>query len=224
MGIAMLIAVVGIVAAVVVNTVARQQHSQASEPTETPVLGGELDGLLLTPDEINAAMGATDMVASQPTTVSGWGEDPSVSDKACQSVNHPAVTGDGAYVGSGWFGMRGQILQDSSANYRVAEAVVLFPSAERATAFSAASAQSWLACSNREYTTGGSPWAVGSISNTNGTLSAPENQTDNVSRQCQRALSVVKNVAIDIKACKYDVADAAVDIAHQIAAKVRTTG
>lgn len=133
------------------------------------------------------------------------------------------LTADGACVGSDWYTIRGQILKDPSANYRVAEAVVPFPSVDKATAFSAASAQSWLACSNREYTTGGTPWAVGSIANSNGTLSAPENQTTNVSWECQRALTVAKNVAIDIRACKYGVADAAVDIAHQIAAKVSAT-
>ena len=224
LGIAILIAVVGIALVVAVNVIARQHHSRASEPTgPNPVTSAALDGLLLTPAETNTAMGATDIVASQPPTESGWSEEPSVSDTACQSLNHPAVTADGAYVGSGWYSVRGQILQDPSANFRVAEAVVLFPSVDKASAFSAASAQNWLACSNREYTTGGTPWAVGPISNTGGTLSAPENQTTNVSWECQRALTVVKNVAIDIRACKYGVGDAAVDIARQIAAKVPTT-
>jgi hypothetical protein len=51
---------------------------------------------------------------------------------------------------------------------------------------------------------------------------------------CQRALTVVKNVGIDVKACKcglgdeavniaHQIADEAVNIAHQIAAKVPTT-
>jgi serine/threonine protein kinase len=223
-GIAMLIAVVGIAAAIGVNAVARQRHLQASQATgPTPVTSAALDGLLLTPSEIGTAMGATDMVASQPSTQAGWSEDPTASDKACQPLNHPGVTGDGAYVDSGWYTMRGQILQDPYANYAVSEAVVLFPSVDKAAAFAAASAQSWLACSNREYTTGGNTWVVGSIADTNGTLSATENQTGNASRQCQRALTVVKNVAIDIRACKDGVAGTAVDIAYQIAAKVPAT-
>ena len=55
--------------------------------------------------------------------------------------------------------------------------VVLFSSAHDAGAFFTASAQSWPACSNRQYTltVAGKPdqvFTVGPVSNTNGTLSA----------------------------------------------------
>jgi hypothetical protein len=74
---------------------------------------------------------------------------------------------------------------------------------------------------------------AGPLSNANGTLSITQNQ-DGVELvfSCQRALTVANNIVIDIAACSLKPTDAhfgvqvdsssnaAVDIAHQIAAKV----
>ena len=39
--------------------------------------------------------------------------------------------------------------------------------------------------------------------------------------ECQRALAMRNNVAIDISACRYDIANQAVDILNGIAAQIR---
>jgi hypothetical protein len=69
-------------------------------------------------------------------------------------------------------------------------------------------------------------WSVGPVSNTNGTLSATSTEVSPPPAvpgwACQRALTVIDNVAIDTNTCSDSVSDSAVKIAHQIAAKVPT--
>ena len=137
--------------------------------------------------------------------------------------------------GSGWYvnAMRGEGLDEPSSSswtHLVYQNVVLFSSAHDADVFFTASAQSWPACSNRQYTVtvAGKPdevWTVGPVSNTNGTLSATTTQEGANGWTCQRALTAAKDVAIDVEACtKGDtpLSGSPVNIAHQIAAKVPT--
>jgi len=67
-------------------------------------------------------------------------------------------------------------------------------------------------------------WSVGPVSNTNGTLSATQTQLSAqpkiIGWACQRALTVANNVAIDVSECSSSQSGLAVNIAHQIAAKV----
>jgi hypothetical protein len=109
----------------------------------------------------------------------------------------------------------------------VGQVVVLFSSAHDAGAFFTASAQRWPACANRQFTVtqAGQPirvLSVGPVSNTNGTLSATKTYEGSNRWICQRALTVANNVAIDVSACSANPTDSAVNIAHQIAAKVPT--
>lgn len=66
--------------------------------------------------------------------------------------------------------------------------------------------------------------SVGPVSNTNGTLSTTKTTQGANGVTCQRALTVANNVAIDIGGCRQNRSashpDSAVNIAHQIAAKV----
>jgi serine/threonine-protein kinase len=127
--------------------------------------------------------------------------------------------------------VRGQGLKEPGDPWihGAAEYVVLFSSAQDAGAFFTASAQRWPACAGRQYnvTLPGQPnhvVIVGQFSNMSGTLSAPQTFTaNNGVGTCQRALTVASNVAIDVVTCFNNVpaeSDSAVNIAHQIAAKV----
>jgi hypothetical protein len=65
-------------------------------------------------------------------------------------------------------------------------------------------------------------WTVGPVSNTNGVLSFIQTVAA-TAWTCQRALTAANNVVIDVFACSKDpAASGAVNIAHQIAAKVPT--
>jgi hypothetical protein len=187
-----------------------------------------LDGLLLSPGDINTAMGATAMTS--PQTYTDMTDDgPNVADKDCRAIHYPTETS--VYAGSGWTAMRGQDLREPGDTWThfVAQEVVSFPSASAAAGFFDASTHRWPACANRQYTftRPGQPdwvWTVGPVSVTNGTLSTTKTQEGGNGWACQRALTVRNNVAVDDVASGYSPpADAAVSIAHQIAAKIPTT-
>jgi hypothetical protein len=201
--------------------------------TAAPVAEAALDGLLLSPDQINTAMGATGMTVNHvPSVMSD--DSAHMADKACQPLE--GVVMAPVYAGSGWTAVREQVLRDPGNQWihDVDQGVVLFSSAQDAGAFFTASAQSWLACSNRPftYTEAGKPdrvWTVGPVSNINGTLSATKTvgpQPSWIWESCQRALTVANNVVIDVGTCSKNQSDsqsdAGVNIAHQIAAKVPT--
>ena len=192
-----------------------------------------LEGLLLSPDQINAAMATTGMTAG-PTFASLGDDSSTLSDKACLPLYAPAQAS--AYANSGWTATRGQQDADRQSATQitsfVVQNVVLFPSAHDAGALFNSSAQSWPACSNRQFTLtlAGKPnqvYSVGPVSNTGVTLSATSTQDAANGVTCLRALTVANNVAIDVAACSFSKFDSAnnpaVNIAHEIAAKVSAT-
>ncbi len=149
-------------------------------------------------------MGATAMtvVSSRAAT---YDESAVVSDKACLPLADGAEAT--AYAGSGLGAVRGQLLTEVGALYThlVDQSVVLFSSAHDADAFFTASARSWPACSNRQFTYNEpgkrAVWTVGPVSNVNGTLSATKTRENANGWTCQRALTVANNVAIDVTTC-----------------------
>jgi PknH-like extracellular domain len=195
-----------------------------------PVAVSALEGLWLSPDQINTAMGITG-IRVEATSAGMADQSAMVPDKACLALQGPAQAR--VYEGSGWSVLRLQALQDTGNKFthHVDQAVVLFPSAQDATAFFTASAQAWSACASRHYTVlTGRPdeevWTAGPVSNTNGTLSTTTGtQTSAPIRlTAQRALIVANNVAIDVMTFSRNEPDtmsnSAVNIAQQIYAKV----
>ncbi|MGB6209220.1 sensor domain-containing protein, partial [Mycobacterium sp.] len=230
-------AVVVVVAAVtcyfLLGRPATTQSAGASQtPTSLTPAQTALQGLLLSADQINAAMGTT-VLEVKGTTGAMPNLAAQVPDKACRPITSPAEAE--VYEGSGWTTMLGQALAEPGPRFRhrVEQTVVSFPSAKEAGAFFAASAQSWPACADRQFTVvamgTNMMHTAGPVSNTNGTLSVTQNQ-DGVELvfSCQRALTVAHNIVVDIMACSLNQADAqlgtesdaAINIAHQIAAKV----
>jgi serine/threonine kinase PknH len=157
-------------------------------PPPKPVEAAALDGLLLSPDQIDAAMGATGMIVAKNEPSIIHNDTDTVPDQACLLMYGPVETG--VYPNEKYIPVRGQYLHDpertlvqgnaswpGSTIHGLEQNVVLFPSAQDADAFFTGSAPQWAACSNRQFhvTVPGETdqvWAVGPISNTNGTLSA----------------------------------------------------
>jgi hypothetical protein len=205
-----------------------KQAGSASTTTSSakpPVAEAALEGLWLSAADINTAMGTTGMtVAGTYTTFVD--DSGIVPDKACRIT---AIDADSdSYADSGWTAMREQSLRERGhhAGHYADQAVVLFPSVDKAAAFYTATAQRWPACSNRDFTRtpAGQPsqqWTVGSISNAGGTLSNTITEQGGSGEICERAVTVTNNVAIDISTCSHsNTSGTAVNIAHQIAAKV----
>jgi serine/threonine-protein kinase len=184
-----------------------------------------LDGLLLSLDQTNSAMGATGM-GIIGTYTKLLESSATIAQPECRTINDPLEAS--SYNGSGWTALRKQRLQEppqgTPVNYFADQGVALFPSADNAATFFAASAKRWPACSNRTYIENAPnetwTWNVGPVSNADGTLSVSLTQEGANGWGCQRALTIANNVAIDVLACSYNPTEAAVNIAHQIAAKV----
>ena len=185
-----------------------------------PLVERELAGLLLSPEQVNAAMGAAGMTVTNNQA--------SMSDNSATMAPQECLAIDGAaeapvYANSGYWAERDQSLNDGDKFTRyLKQAVVLFPTIEVAGAFFDASTQQWQACRQYTHTQSESQWSVGQISNANGRLSTTVTQ-QNASAPgwgCGRALALRNNVIVDINTCSANPADSAVKIAEQIAANV----
>jgi PknH-like extracellular domain len=197
-------------------------RSTTTSTTAPPVADAALHGLLLSPELVNTAMGATDMTVAKTHFV--------MSDDSATMTPRECLAVDGAaqarvYAGSGFTAERDQTYRDGdNFTHYVQQAVVLFPSAKQAGAFLTTSAQQWPACRHYTHTQSGSLWAVGPISSANDMLSTTATQ-QNASAPgwgCGRALAARNNVVIDVNTCSANPADSAVNIANQTAAKVPT--
>jgi hypothetical protein len=197
------------------------RDNQNTSSTPLPVTVDALYDLPLSPAEINAAMGATGITVNG-TDTDMVDESANIPDKDCRFID-PAEAS--VYAGSGWTAVRSQHLREPGRGFdhEVWQAVVSYRSASDAARSTASAQRGWPACSNRQfhYILPGKPdvvFTMGPIANTNGTLSITRGGSEGWA--CQHALTVSNNIAIDVAACSASPADAGVNIAHQIAAKV----
>lgn len=225
-----LIAVVTIVGICTFTAGCHNNSSQGAKTSTTtsttttkappPVAQGSLKGFLLSPEQINAVMGAKDMTVTKSRTA--------MSDDSASMTPRECLAIDGAvqaqvYAGSGFIAERDQTLQEGDNFAHFAEqAVVLFPSAKQAGAFFNTQAQQWQTCHDYTHVQSKTQWSVEGISNANGMLSTIATQQDAIAPgwACGRALALRNNVVIDINTCSVDPKNSAVDIANQIAAKI----
>ncbi|GBG37396.1 sensor domain-containing protein [Mycobacterium montefiorense] len=241
-------AVVTVVAAGIAVAACGGGHGGGTSSTTTtttskpPIAQAALPNLLLTPAEVDSVLGVTGSKTDK--SFDTLQEDKS-TDVFPKGYKFPAeclfITGEALtplYSGSGNTAVHGErdlapIPSGSSdPNPDVSQFVVLFPSAQQASAFFDASTQKWPACANRQETVPGGDadapdiqWKVGPVANANGVLSTTVNVTlgkggDTMSQSCQRALTVRNNVVIDTEACRKDPGDAGINVAKQIAGKV----
>jgi len=159
-----------------------------------PLVERELAELLLSPEQVNVAMGATGMTVTTTQTA--------MSDNSATMTPPECLAIDGA------------------ADLK--QAVVLFPTPEAAGAFFDASTVQWPTCRGYTHTQSESQWSVGQISTANGTLSTTATQQNAGADGwgCGRALALRNNVIVDINTCSANPADSALRIAEQIAANV----
>ena len=191
--------------------------------TTAPILPDTaLPGLLLGPEQVNAAMGATDMTVTK-THFAMSDDSATMEPRECLAIDG-SVQAE-VYADSGFTAERDQTLQEGdNFTHYVQQAVVLFPSAKRQAPSSSPLPNSGRPAANYTHIQSGSLWDVGPISNKDGTLSAIATQQNPKAGgwACGRALVQRNNVLIDVNTCSADPADSAVNIANQIAAKVPT--
>ena len=217
---ALAVASISVLIAGCVSTTGHAVPATGQSMIPRPLVERELAGLLLSPEQVNAAMGAAGMTVTNTQT--------SMSDNSATMAPPECLAIDGAaeavvYANSDFRAERDQSLNDGdSFTHYLKQAVVLFPIVEKASAFFDASAQQWPVCRQYTHTQTESQWSVGEITNDNGTLSTVATQQNARAPgwACGRALSLRNNVIIDINTCSADPADSALKIADQIATNV----
>ncbi|CAM4427832.1 Serine/threonine-protein kinase PknH [Mycobacterium basiliense] len=214
--------------------------STSTSSSRAPIEEAALDGLLLTPAEVDSAMGVTGMTTKEkidklPDDSTKEGPQGWKWPAECLFADAPAEAV--AYAGSGYTAVRGHddvapgSAPSGDMDPELTQALVLFPSAAQANDFFTKSSQAWPACANRQFITPGDAdnpeiqWQVGPVSTANGMLSTPVTVTmtkgpNTFKGACQRVLTVRNNVAIDLSACGKDPGDLGITIANQIAGKV----
>ena len=185
-----------------------------------PLVERELDGLLLNPDQVNAVMGSSAMTVLNAQAT--------MSDNSTTMTPPECLVIDGAaeatvYANSGFWAEREQSMNDGDKfTHYLKQAVVLFPTQDKAQEFFSASAQQWPACTQYTHTQSQTQWSVGPVTNAHDTLSALSTQQEAAAPGwgCGRALAHKNNVIIDVNTCSADPAETAVQIANQIGTNV----
>lgn len=185
-----------------------------------PLVERELDGLLLNPEQVNATMGSAAMtVLSAQATMS----DNSGTMKPPECLVIDGAAEATVYAGSGFWAEREQSMNDGDKfTHYLKQAVVLFPTQDKAQEFFNTSAQLWPACKQYMHTQSQSQWTVGPMTNAHDTLSVVSTEQDAAAPgwACGRALAHKNNIIIDVNTCSPNPADTAVQIANQIGTNV----
>lgn len=195
-----------------------------STPTKTarPLGEGALNDLLLKADQINVVMGAEEMAATNNRIAMSDDAD-TMEPRECLAIDAAAQAQ--VYDGSGFTALRDVTFAESDdfAHY-AQEAVILFPTAKHARTFFDKQAEQWGNCREYRHPQSGTEWTPGKIANANAILSTVATQTNGPPEgwACGRALAVRNNIIVDVNTCSADPGESALQIAVQIAGKIRT--
>lgn len=194
------------------------------EPPQATPLGPErLSALLLSPAEINGVMGSSSMQPGKPITATD-SSSVSVSAPDCQGALY--TTQDPVYAGTGFSAVSGLVSSEAGENYDhwVNQAVVLFPSADKAKNFVETSAEKWKGCAGQTVTVINKNktyrWTFAQLHGGPPKIMLMDTQEGADGWECQRALSVANNVVVDINACGYHISDQGGQIADRIVGKI----
>jgi hypothetical protein len=181
---------------------------QAIAPPPKLVESGALQGMLLSPKDIDQVMETTGMTPHSLVTQMGDHRNllPNLNCLGVWQVDEVGVYGD-----SGWNALQ-QALMRSPDNDQwdnlVVQSVVAYHSVDDAKKFFTESSDRWSKCTNHHVniTLNGTPlpkWTSGELTKTDTRLAIPVTRgSDAATRACQRVLSIALNVITDVQACK----------------------
>jgi serine/threonine kinase PknH len=201
------------------------QSDSTPPPPADPLRPERLSALLLNASDMNSIMGATAMEAGKPILT--MDDSPvTLSVPSCQGALYTSQ--DPVYSGSGYTGVSGLVSSEPGDNYDhwVNQSVVLFPSADKAKAFVATSADKWKNCAGKTVTVTNKSknktyrWTFGQITGSPTKFAVMDTQEGADGWECQRALGVANNVVIDINACGYHISNQGDDISQKIIDKI----
>lgn len=192
-------------------------------PTPAPLEADRLSALLLGPSDINTVMGSSTMQPGKPITSTDHSA-VTVSTPDCQGALY--TTQDPVYAGTGYTSVSGLVSSEPGDNYDhwVNQAVVLFPSADKAKSFLENSAEKWKGCAGKTVTVTNKSktyrWTFAQVQGSPPKITLMDTQEGADGWECQRALTVANNVIVDINACGYHISDQGAQIADKIAARI----
>ena len=185
-----------------------------------PGATGHLDAILLSPPQVSTIMGTPTTMEIQNQTTQ-LHPDIKLSNPDCLGAFEAIQAA--TYAGSGQTGVQGQELHTTDNVNRVYEAAVSFPTADKADAFVAAQADKWKACAGSAVTlttSGGSAkWTFGDLTGAAPRITQLRTRADGST--CQRVLSAVSDVVLDVRACAVGIANQGGQIADQMAANAK---
>ncbi len=192
-------------------------------PTPAPLEADRLSALLLGPSDINTVMGSSTMQPGKPITSTDHSS-VTVSTPDCQGALY--TTQDPVYAGTGYTSVSGLVSSEPGDNYDhwVNQAVVLFPSADKAKSFLENSAEKWKGCAGKTVTVTNKSktyrWTFAQVQGSPPKITLMDTQEGADGWECQRALTVANNVIVDINACGYHISDQGAQIADKLAARI----
>jgi serine/threonine kinase PknH len=187
-------------------------------PAATP---GRLDSILLSAQQVNTIMNPpTPMEVAPDETASRLRQDESLSNPDCLGAFDPIR--EAAYAGHRPTGVLGQGLATMDNSYRVYQAAVSFQTAAEARGFVTASADKWKACNNVGVKFNNKAnWTFGTVAEAPSRITLSRLPGDPSRAGCERVLSAVSDVVLDVMACEVGVQDQGGQITDQMAANVK---
>jgi hypothetical protein len=194
-----------------------------------PIQAAQVDSLVLSPSEVNAIGGSTNMAVRRTISLL-VSDDDTLTDKSCLDIYSPIE--ESVYRGNNWGVVTGQILNDAaavgSARHAVIQALVGFRDAEAAQQFFGQAKQRWSACEGKSAVVmrPGRPvtaWVFRNVVTHDNTLTATQSPSFADGYTCQRAMGLRNNVIIDALWCGFDTTTQAGEVVAKIADAVSHT-
>jgi hypothetical protein len=192
-------------------------------PPPDPITSERLSGLLLSPSDINSVMGSSTIQPGKPITSMDTSS-VTLSSPECLGVLYTSQ--DPVYAGTGYTGLSALVASEPGDSYDhwVNQAVVLFPSAEKAKSSLQAQEGKWKDCAGKTVTVTNKNktyrWTFAQLDGQAPKITLMDTQEGADGWECQRALSVANNVIVDINACGYKISTQGGQIADKIVTKI----
>jgi serine/threonine protein kinase len=220
-----IIAAVAVVLVVVVSGVGIWLVIKPSPPSPPPppIPAERLSALLLSPSDIDSIMGSSNIQPGKP--ILSMDTSPvTLSLPDCQGALYTSQ--DPVYAGTGYTGVSGLVSSEPGDNYDhwVNQAVILFPSADKAKSFMQTAADKWKGCAGKMVTVSNKGktyrWTFAQINGSPPKMTVMDTQEGADGWECQRAMSQANNVIVDVNACGYHISDQGGQITDKIVAKI----
>jgi serine/threonine kinase PknH len=187
------------------------------------VTAGRLDSALLDSTQINTIVGTDDMQISEPMPTP---TKPTIALSKPQCLGALDAAQAPTYLNSGYTQFRSteaRPLFDKVDHY-VAQAVAIFPDADKAGAFVKHSADQWKTCAKATVVVmlankSINVWTIDTVNGYPPSITVSESRRE-VGWRCQRAVRAVSNAVIDATACGSDITNQGSSVADRIAANM----